>query len=261
MTPTAPVTPPAAGGRPAAGPAVPTASGAGRPRVVAAAVVSHRDGTPELPVVPGFVASAFNPLVRETVRRCLGEPGTPESPNALVGPHPDSTAVVLTTVAGDATTSDLASQKLVSGRVHNPLLFFQSVTTSIVGHLCIEYGLTGAVNCIASDSGAGEAALEAAALLLRDATVDQVLVIGVELAANPRTEAAFAHLAARGSATEPPADDLAVALLLRRGGAAGPGVPPAGAGPREAGHLAGLASLAGTAGLAGTVRHSREEER
>lgn len=224
-----------------------------RPRVVAASRIAHRAGAPELPVVPGFVASTFNPLVREAVRRCLGEPGTPSAPNPLVGAHADSTAIVLATVAGDATTSDLASQKLVSGRVHNPLLFFQSVTTSIVGHLCIEYGLTGPVNCIAADIGAGEAALDAAALLLLDDTVDQVLVIGVELAANPRTEAAYAHLAARGVATAPPSDDLAVTLLLRRDdrGDRDRGDRDRG----DAGHLAGLAALADTVGA------HREEER
>jgi hypothetical protein len=111
--------------------------------------------------------------------------------------------------------------------VHNPLLFFQSVTTSIVGHLAIEYGLTGPIHCAAADHGADTTALDAAALLLLDDTIDQVLVIGVELAASPRT-AAFERLAALGHDGRPPAADLAVALLLRRPGAADRTAEPAG---------------------------------
>ncbi|MGA5700053.1 beta-ketoacyl synthase chain length factor [Peterkaempfera bronchialis] len=215
------------------------------PRIVAAARVSPHTEDAELPGVPGFVASAFNPLVRETVRRCLGEPGTAGAPNPLVGPYPDSTAIVLATVAGDATTSDLASRKLISGRVHNPLLFFQSVTTSILGHLTIEYGLTGPVSCIAADSGVGEEALAAAELLLTDDAIDQVLVIAAELAVNPRTRAAFGHLADRGGTARPPEGDLAVALLLRRPGDDRPAAARPGYQDLDgAGHLRHLAALA-----------------
>ncbi|MFE5805576.1 beta-ketoacyl synthase chain length factor [Streptomyces sp. NPDC056491] len=214
-------------------------------RVVAAARVSPHTEDVALPGVPGFVVSAFNPLVRETVRRCLGEPGTEGAPNRLVGAFPDSTAIVLATVAGDSTTSDLASQKLVSGRVHNPLLFFQSVTTSILGHLTIEYGLTGPVSCIAADSGVSEQALDAAELLLADADIDQVLVIAIELAVNPRTGAAFAHMVAQGGTTRPPDGDLAVALLLRRSGDGTDTEPCPGRPELEGtGHLRGLAALA-----------------
>ncbi|MFI1890531.1 beta-ketoacyl synthase N-terminal-like domain-containing protein [Streptomyces jumonjinensis] len=227
--------------------------------VVAAAVVDTATEGEELPGVPGFVVSSFNPLVRETVRRCLGEPGTPDAPNPLTGPYPDSTAIVLTTVAADATTSDTASQKLVAGRVHNPLLFFQSVTTSIVGHLAIEYGLTGPIHCIAADDGADTTALQASELLLLDDTIDQVLVIGVELAANPRTAAAFERLAAAGHDGRPPAADLAVALLLRRPGQdavlAEPEATSPGRDDAAAGHLYRLAALADRA------RRSLGEER
>jgi hypothetical protein len=218
-----------------------------QPAIVAAAVVDTATEHEELPGVPGFVVSAFNPLVRETVRRCLGEPGTPDAPNPLTGPFPDSTAIVLGTVAADATTSDTASQKLLAGRVHNPLLFFQSVTTSIVGHLAIEYGLTGPIHCIAADDKADTIALDAAALLLLDDTIDQVLVIGVELAANPRTSAAFARLADLGHDGRPPAADLAAALLLRRPGAQAPldpGATDPGSGDAAAGHLHRLTALA-----------------
>ncbi|QEU90687.1 beta-ketoacyl synthase N-terminal-like domain-containing protein [Streptomyces kanamyceticus] len=223
----------------------PTPSPTGRPTLAVAAAARVGPGATgaELPAVPGFIASAFNPLVRETVRRCLGEPG---ADNPLVGPHPDTTAVVLATVAGDATTSDLASQRLVSGRVHNPLLFLQSVTTSILGHLTIEYGLTGPVSCLAADSGVGAEALDAAELLLLDDDIDQVLLIAAELAANPRTGAAFAHLAASGGTGLPPGGDLAVALLLREAEAGGTGTElaeplyPQG----DLGHLAALVTQA-----------------
>lgn len=219
-------------------------------RPVAGAYLSHRPGDPELPVVPGFVASTFNPLVREAVRRCVGEPSEGGG-NPLVGPYPDTTAVVLATVAGDATTSDLASRNLVSGRVHNPLLFFQSVTTSILGHLTIEYGLTGPVSCVAVDDGLAERAWHTAELLLEtEPELDQVLLIGVELAVNPRTRQAYDHLARLGRSGRPPEHDLAVALLVRRAAdpADGAVLPPDHGEPSPFGSLHPLVTLAARAG-------------
>lgn len=237
-----------------------SAAGHRPPRVVAAARVAPGSDDTALPDVPGFVSSTFNPLVREAVRRCLGGPGTAGAPNPLVGPYADTTAIVLATVAGDSTTSDLASRRLVSGRVHNPLLFFQSVTTSILGHLTIEYGLTGPVSCIAADDGVSEAAWETAGLLLEDEDIDQVLVIGAELAANPRTGAAFGHLSARGAATAPPDGDLAVALLVRRGEDPAPVTAPDHAADTSgAGHLRFLAGLAGPDGPDEADRPGEEE--
>jgi hypothetical protein len=216
--------------------------------VVATAWVCPAAENADPPRVPGFACSAFSPLVREAARRCLGDPGTPDAPNPLIARHEDTTAVVLATVAGDATTSDLASQNLLRGRVHNPLLFFQSVTTSILGYLTAEYGLTGPVSCLAADSGISEAALDAAALLLTDDDLDQVLLIGVELAGTERTRAAFEHLAAAGAAAGPPAADLAVALLLRRPTGDETAAPLGDAAARSpsgaAAHLGALAELA-----------------
>lgn len=232
-----------------------------QPAVVAAAVVDTATERGELPGVPGFVVSAFNPLVRETVRRCLGDPGTPDAPNPLTATFPDSTAIVLATVAADATTSDTASQKLVSGRVHNPLLFFQSVTTSIVGHLAIEYGLTGPIHCVAADHAADSTALDAAALLLLDDTIDQVLVVGVELAANPRTAAAFERLAVLGHNGRPPAADLAVALLLRRPDGADRTAAPAEPAAADPGRDAAAGHLYRLTALAERARRALGEER
>lgn len=187
-------------------------------RQVAASYLTYQPDGPELPVVPGFVSSTFNPLVREAVRGCLGEPSSQEHSNPLVGPYLDATAIVLATVAGDATTSDLASRYLIGGRVHNPLLFFQSVTTSILGHLTIEYGLTGPVSCIAADHDLAQQAWQTSVLLLEtEPELDQVLLVGAELAVNPRTRLAYDRVTALSRSGRPPEHDLAVALLLRRG--------------------------------------------
>ncbi|WP_416981238.1 beta-ketoacyl synthase chain length factor [Streptomyces sp. T028] len=167
----------------------------------------------ELPKVTGFVVSRFSPLVHEVVTACLGAPGTADD---LVGAAGPRTAVVLATLFGDTTTTDTATQRLVADRVHSPLLFFQSVTTSILGHLTKRYGITGQLTCLSAGGDLAAEALRAADLLLDQDDVEQVLVIGVET--EPRERATWVHgLAADEDGLDAlPAGDAAVALLLRR---------------------------------------------
>lgn len=104
--------------------------------VLATATATHdtgQDGDIALPRLPGFVESAFSPLVFEVAARCLTEcPG-----------DGGRMAVALASLMGDTTTADLASRRVVSGRVHNPLLFMQATANSVLGHLSREFGITG----------------------------------------------------------------------------------------------------------------------
>jgi len=174
-----------------------------------------------VPPVPGFIESRFNPLVYAVVKRTLAQcaPAVREK-----------TAIALGSLLGDATTADVASQNVVKGNVHNPLLFYQSVPTSILGYLARELGIKGPLPCISSRSLTFDL-LEIADILLEDDDVEQVLVVGVELAPNARTERVLGILhgaqedgrpdvapcylhGAQGEAGAPA--DVAVSLVVRR---------------------------------------------
>ena len=116
--------------------------------VLTTATATHgtgRDDDIPLPRLPGFVESAFSPLAYEVSRRCLTEQpdgGTSRLSEAGSGGGA-RTAVALASLMGDTTTADLASRRMVSGKVHNPLLFMQATPNSVLGHISrgIEYSL------------------------------------------------------------------------------------------------------------------------
>jgi hypothetical protein len=156
------------------------------------------------PPVPGFIESQFNPLVYAVVKQCLSSWGPGEGAG---------TAIVLGSGLGDTTTADVASQNVAKGHVHNPLLFYQSVPTSILGYVTREFGITGPISCVAGGE-LSTSMLEMADLLLEDEAIHQVLVLGLELQLNPRT-ARVRELQGAGGGGERDAD-VAVGLLLRR---------------------------------------------
>lgn len=142
--------------------------------VLAAATATHgtgRDGDIALPKLPGFVESAFSPLAYEVAATCL---------TACHGDG-DRTAVALVSLAGDTTTADLASSRMVSGRVHNPLLFMQATANSVLGHMSREFGITGQMFSLSTLADPLTELLAMAELLLEEPELDRVLVLGVEL--------------------------------------------------------------------------------
>lgn len=171
-------------------------------RILAAGVAGP--GYPDTaPPLTGFVESEFNPLVHRAAWPCL---------TAAPGEHGDGarTGLVLASLMGDATTTDLASRQLVAGRVHNAILFMQATANAVLGHLAREFGRTGPLLALSTPDVSGEL-LDTARLWLADGELDQVLVVGVELAGTERTTAAY-----RALGLPPPAHDLAVALLVTR---------------------------------------------
>lgn len=176
-------------------------------RAVAGDVTAPTDGAAgSLPFPPGFVESLFNPLVHEVGRQCL-EAGAPDG---------ERTAVILASVMGDATTADLSCRRLTAGQHHQPLMFLQSVSNSVLGVIGATFGVTGPMSSIAPWEGvAGELLLQAD-LALAAQDIDHVLVIGAELPVNERTEQVYRHLHDSGSRVRPPAEPTAVALLLER---------------------------------------------
>ncbi|WP_234048346.1 beta-ketoacyl-[acyl-carrier-protein] synthase family protein [Streptomyces liliifuscus] len=185
--------------------------------ILTTATATHgtgRGGDIPLPRLPGFVESAFSPLAYEAARLCLAErPG-----------DGSRTAVALASTAGDTTTADLASRRMVSGRVHNPLLFMQATPNSVLGYLSREFGITGQMFSLSTLDDPVTELLSMADLLLEDPEVDRVLVMGVELGGSERLAAVYEELAGGNGravpvAALPASAGLAVALLLGRPGA------------------------------------------
>ena len=200
-----------------------------------------------LPLLSGFVESIFSPLAYEATRRCLSaQPGDSAR-----------TAVVLASLMGDTTTTDLASQRLVAGRVHNPLLFMQATANSVLGYLSREFGITAQTLSLSTLDDPLVELLAMADLLLDEPELDRVLLVAVEVAGGARVAAVQSELADHTGRPMPSATvDLAVAVLLGRvdpapasgsarsvsirsvapssgGHAAAPADPP---GPDDAGH-------------------------
>jgi len=188
--------------------------------ILSTATATHgtgRDGDIPLPRLPGFVESAFSPLAYEAARLCLAErPGDGAR-----------TAVALASTTGDTTTADLASRRMVSGRVHNPLLFMQATPNSVLGYLSREFGITGQMFSLSTLDDPATELLSMADLLLEDPEVDRVLVMGVELGGGERLAAVYEELAGEDGRSVPapalPADaGLAAAVLLCRPGTGTP---------------------------------------
>nr|BDI54812.1 chain length factor [Streptomyces sp.] len=183
--------------------------------ILATATASHGTGGDDdipLPRLPGFVESAFSPLAYEVSRRCLTErPG-----------EGSRTAVVLASLLGDTTTADLASTRMVSGKVHNPLLFMQATPNSVLGHTSREFGITGQMFSVSGFDDPVTELLAMADLLLEDPELDRVLVLGVELGGGERVTALHRELTAGGTPGLPASAGLAAAALLGRPGAEAP---------------------------------------
>jgi hypothetical protein len=199
--------------------------------ILATATATHSTGLDDdapLPKMAGFVESAFSPLAYEVSRQCLTEqPG-----------DGSRTAVALASLLGDTTTADLASQRMVSGHVHNPLLFMQATANSVLGYLSREFQITGQMFSLSSLEDPVAELLAMADLLLEDPELDRVLVLGVELGVSERSEvgvppaggwgrvaAVFRELTAgtgRPVPDAPAAASLAAAVLLGRPGTGAP---------------------------------------
>ncbi|MFJ1749653.1 hypothetical protein ACIOJD_25890 [Streptomyces sp. NPDC088116] len=215
--------------------------------ILASATATHgtgRDDDIALPKLPGFVESAFSPLAYEVGERCLTEwPGDGAR-----------TAVALASMTGDTTTADLASRRMVSGRVHNPLLFMQATANSVLGHISREFGITGQMFSLSTLDDPLTELLAMADLLLEDTELDRVLVLGVELGGGARVAAVHRELALDGGRPVPDlpvSAGLAAAALLGRPGDAGAPVSVRTAGTaygtgaaRRLGSIQGLFDLA-----------------
>jgi hypothetical protein len=134
-------------------------------------------GDHEVPQVPGFVLSSFNPLVAEVAERCLrdcyGEPPAP--PDAGRG-----LATIVVSASGDLASAMHVAQAVDSGARVGPLMFFQSVPNSIVGHVAARWGLGGPVVCLCPVGDPMADGLAQAALLIEDGDATAALVVLVE---------------------------------------------------------------------------------
>ncbi|MER7248346.1 hypothetical protein [Kribbella sp. NPDC000426] len=131
----------------------------------------------ELPGVPGFVGSAFNPMVVAAAEQCLAQVDT----EPLTG-------IVLVS-DGDRASADHVRQAVAEGKRIGPLYFFQSVPNSIAGWIAAKWELRGPVVCV-TNGGPDEAEL-----LLADGDAEQVLIVQVT------ADRAFAQIVSGGDPT------------------------------------------------------------
>jgi hypothetical protein len=132
-----------------------------------------------LPSIPGFVASSFSPLVVAVTDRCLrAHYGDPPAAAARAA----DTAIVLATVHGDVGTSGGIAQAVDAGRRVPPLLLFQSVPNSVLGHVAAHWGLAGPVVCLSPVADPLGEAWSAAQLLIEDGEASRALLIVAEQA-------------------------------------------------------------------------------
>lgn len=140
--------------------------------VLAAAEWPETPTDEHLPPVPGFVVSAFNPLVAVVAERCLRR-----RPVAGLDGSAPVTAVILVSALGDLTSAEHVAATVDAGGKVPPLLFFQSVPNAVAGYVAARWSLTGPVVCVAGV----EAGLAIAGLLIADGDTEEALVVRIEL--------------------------------------------------------------------------------
>jgi 3-oxoacyl-(acyl-carrier-protein) synthase len=154
-------------------------------------------GDLEVPQVPGFVLSPFNPLVAAVVDRCLSRRfGGPPAPPGTEG----RIAMIIVSAGGDAVSAEHVARTVDSGGRVGPLFFFQSVPNAIAGHVAAHWGLSGPVVCLCPTGDPMADGLAEAALLIGDGDADAALVVLVEsgLVEHPAQAGAAAVLVSGG---------------------------------------------------------------
>jgi Beta-ketoacyl synthase, N-terminal domain len=128
----------------------------------------------ELPALPGFVVSSFNPLVAEVAQRCLsqffGEPPVDPARGERI-------AVVLVSPTGDIATASAVAAAVDQGRRVPPMLFYQSNLNAVVGFVTARWGLAGPVVCVCPSGDPLADASDCASLAVADGDADAVLVV------------------------------------------------------------------------------------
>ncbi|MEW2385491.1 beta-ketoacyl synthase chain length factor [Micromonospora sp. NPDC047707] len=149
------------------------------------------DGAP--PPLPGFVHSAFNPLVAAVADRCLTR-----AYGRAPAPDGERTAVVLVSATGDEASAGHVRATVAGGGRPGPLFFFQSVPNSVAGHVAARWGLGGPVVCLAPAGDPRAAGLAEADLLLHDGDADAALLVLIETASDGGADSAVAMLLGGG---------------------------------------------------------------
>lgn len=140
-------------------------------------------GDDVVPPLPGFVHSAFNPLVAAVADRCLRRAHrAAPARDADADADAERTAIVLVSPTGDEASAAHVRAAVAADRRPGPLFFFQSVPNSVAGHVAARWGLGGPVVCLAPTDDPRAAGFAQADLLLYDGDADAVLLILIDTA-------------------------------------------------------------------------------
>ncbi|GAB1690771.1 hypothetical protein [Krasilnikovia sp. M28-CT-15] len=183
----------------------------------------------ELPMTRGFIESRFISLVDHALTTCLTA-----APPDFDG---ENTAVVLATILGDTTTADKASAAVGASRRPQPLLFYQSVPTSVLGHVSRQFGITGPLVCVSGGANLYQDAMETAELLFLDGHLRHLQMVYIDLGTGPRPQATLEMLAEDGGEELAAPWECCIAALTTAGDEPVSVDPPGGTGGLTAAHL------------------------
>jgi hypothetical protein len=130
-----------------------------------------------LPPLPGFIVSAFSPLVahvaEQVLRREYGAP--PADPTRAA-----RTATVLVSRYGDVTSAVQVARAVDAATRVAPLLFYQAVPNAVAGYLAARWGLCGPVVCLSPLGDPMTEGLAVAVDLFDDRDADEALIVAAD---------------------------------------------------------------------------------
>lgn len=123
-----------------------------------------------VPAVRGFVRSPFNPLIYHSVKQAAEEAG-------IVGGLPsERKGIVLGSLFADAVTEEETWKDLIQGKKLSPIMFPQSVPSSVIGFLAKELGIHGPMSCMGAYRSGLQLLLQQAIDWIEDDEADAVIV-------------------------------------------------------------------------------------
>lgn len=148
--------------------------------------------------VRGFALTSFAPMVVQVAARCLNRRDEPPAAD-------ERTAIILVSSSGDRETAVAVAAAVDAGRRVPPMLFFQSVPNSVLGHIATEWGLTGPVASLSPVGDPLADGLAVADALFLDGDATAALLIVAERGPDPAVPGTAVAVLVEPATVEPAA--------------------------------------------------------
>lgn len=125
----------------------------------------------DVPAVRGFVRSTFNPLIYYSAKQAAEASGiASELPAERKG-------ILLGSLFVDALTEEETWRDLIQGKKLSPIMFPQSVPSSVIGYLAKELNIHGPMSCMGARRNGLRLLLQQAIDWIEDDEADAVIVV------------------------------------------------------------------------------------